>query len=129
MIARASILRAGAAALAGLFLIAAPAQAASVVLRGLDKTTGVAKDFVAPIGKKVRFHTLEVLARACVKHPPEETPEAAAYLEIFDTPVADADKEAGPQHEIFSGWMYWSSPALNPLEHPSYDIWVIDCKS
>ena len=123
------IVRVLAAALAGLLLLSTPANAAGVVLRGLDKTTGVTKDFTAPIGKKVRFHTLEVLARSCVKHPPEETPEAAAYLEIYDTPIADADKQAGPEHEIFAGWMYWSSPALNPLEHPSYDIWVIDCKS
>lgn len=123
------IRRAVAIALAGLILSSTPALAASVVLRGLDKTTGMAKDFVAPVGKMVRFHTLEVLARSCVKRPPEETPEAAAYLEIFDSPVADADKAAAEKHEIFSGWMYWSSPALNALEHPSYDVWVIDCKS
>lgn len=29
--------------------------------------------------------------------------------------------------KIFSGWMFASSPALNPLEHPVYDVWVIDC--
>jgi hypothetical protein len=123
------IRRAIALALASIVLCSTPAMAASVVLRGLDKTTGMAKDFTAPVGKKVRFHTLEVLARSCVKRPPEEPPETAAYLEIFDSPLADADKQAGDKHEIFSGWMYWSSPALNPLEHPSYDVWVIDCKS
>ena len=31
--------------------------------------------------------------------------------------------------KIFSGWMFASSPALNPLEHAVYDIWVIDCKT
>lgn len=30
---------------------------------------------------------------------------------------------------IFSGWMFASSPALNPLEHPVYDVWVIDCRT
>ncbi|MEM9705390.1 MAG: DUF2155 domain-containing protein [Pseudomonadota bacterium] len=30
---------------------------------------------------------------------------------------------------VFSGWMFASSPALNPLEHPVYDVWVIDCKT
>lgn len=30
---------------------------------------------------------------------------------------------------IFAGWMFASSPALNPLEHPVYDVWVIDCKT
>ena len=38
----------------------------------------------------------------------------------------------GPQAEgvnIFRGWMFASSPALNALEHPVYDVWVIDCKT
>ncbi len=29
---------------------------------------------------------------------------------------------------IFRGWMFASSPALNPVDHPVYDVWVIDCK-
>lgn len=36
----------------------------------------------------------------------------------------------GPQAEgvnIFRGWMFASSPALNALEHPVYDVWVINC--
>ena len=28
---------------------------------------------------------------------------------------------------LFSGWMLASSPALNALEHPVYDVWVLDC--
>ncbi|MBT8471287.1 MAG: DUF2155 domain-containing protein [Marinicaulis sp.] len=38
----------------------------------------------------------------------------------------------GPKAEginIFRGWMFASSPALNALEHPVYDVWVIDCKT
>ncbi len=38
----------------------------------------------------------------------------------------------GPQAEgvnVFRGWMFASSPALNALEHPVYDVWVIDCKT
>ena len=31
--------------------------------------------------------------------------------------------------KIFSGWMFASSPALNALEHPVYDVWVIDCQT
>ncbi|MBI1365392.1 MAG: DUF2155 domain-containing protein [Alphaproteobacteria bacterium] len=30
---------------------------------------------------------------------------------------------------IFSGWMFASSPSLNALEDPVYDVWVIDCKT
>jgi len=42
------------------------------------------------------------------------------------------DAPEGPQAEginIFRGWMFASSPALNPLEHAVYDVWVIDCKT
>ena len=28
---------------------------------------------------------------------------------------------------FFSGWMFASSPALSPLQHPVYDLWVLDC--
>lgn len=40
--------------------------------------------------------------------------------------VYDRDPEG---EKVFSGWMFASSPALNPLEHPVYDVWVIDCET
>lgn len=53
-----------------------------------------------------------------------------------DTPAAPLipapEVLEGPQAEgenIFRGWMFASSPALNGLEHPVYDVWVIDCKT
>ena len=30
---------------------------------------------------------------------------------------------------LFRGWMYASSPALSALEHPVYDVWVLDCRN
>ena len=33
----------------------------------------------------------------------------------------------GAPVDLFSGWMFASSPAVSALEHPVYDIWVIDC--
>ncbi len=45
-----------------------------------------------------------------------------------DTPAPEVFE--GPQAEginIFRGWMFASSPALNALEHPVYDVWVINC--
>lgn len=123
------IKRAFVASLALLLIANAPANATSVVLRALDKTTGIAKDIVVPIGKSTNFGTLKIVARACTKRPPEETPEVSSYLEIYDTPLADADKPQPPQTEVFHGWMFWSSPALNALQHRYYDVWVMDCKS
>lgn len=110
-------------------LSAGVAHAETVVLRALDKTYGVAKDIAIPVGKPTKFGTLTIIPRACSKRAPEETPEVSAFLTIDDTPVVDANKPAAEQKTIFSGWMFASSPALNALEHPSYDVWVIDCRT
>ncbi|MGH2930162.1 MAG: DUF2155 domain-containing protein, partial [Solirubrobacteraceae bacterium] len=64
---------------------------------------------------------LEIVVRACRKTPPEEPPEAAACLEIHDIKPGEAPVE------VFSGWMFASSPALSALEHPVYDVTVVDC--
>lgn len=116
------------AAFALLTFGAAPAMAATAVLRGLDKVTGHARDFNATIGTPVRFGTLEVVARACNKRPAEETPEVAIYVQIFDTPAPRAGAEA-ERREVFQGWLFASSPSLNALEHPVYDVWAVDCRS
>ncbi|MGE3303948.1 MAG: DUF2155 domain-containing protein [Hyphomonadaceae bacterium] len=119
------------AALCAAFLSLAPATAFAdtVVLRVLDKTSGAARDIGAPVGRAVSFETLRITARACQKKPPEDVPEVKAYLEIDDRPLIDAGQPKAAETMIFSGWMFASSPALNALEHPTYDVWVIDCRS
>lgn len=93
------------------------------VLQGLDKITARIYTFEAPVDQTIGFGTLKVTARVCRKRPPEYPPESAAFLEIV---------EQRPEQEanaLFKGWMFASSPGLNPLEHPVYDVWVIDCKT
>lgn len=109
---------------------AGPAFAApGAVLRGLDKISGQAKDFTAPIGRPVKFGTLEITVRSCQKAPPEEPPEVSVYIEVVDHPVPRNADEPVPAKPVMSGWIFASSPALNALEHPTYDVWAIDCKS
>lgn len=93
-----------------------------VVLQTLDKITGRVRTAETAIDAPLSFGTLEITARACRKRPPEETPESAAFLEIRDIKPGEAPKA------LFQGWMFASSPALSALEHPVYDVWVIDCK-
>lgn len=95
----------------------------SAVLQGLDKVTARISTFDAPLNEAVRFGTLEIVARTCQKRPPEETPESSVFLEIKDIKPGE---EPAP---LFKGWMFASSPALSALEHPVYDVWVIDCKN
>ena len=115
-------------ALMTLPMLAAAARAEPVaVLQGLDKTTARVSTFDAPVGKPVRFGRLVITARACVKHPPEEEPESAAFLQIDE--LHQDERNAEIVQRIFSGWMFASSPALSALENPIYDVSVLDCKS
>jgi hypothetical protein len=92
------------------------------LLRGLDKITARITTFDAAIDEAVRFGALEIVVRSCDKRPPEEPPEVTAFLEI-------AEIKPGEQRTpLFTGWMFASSPAVSALEHPVYDVWVIDCK-
>ncbi len=93
------------------------------VLQGLDKITARISTFEAPIDAIARFGSLRITARTCHKRPPEEPPESAAFLEIVDVRPDSAAVE------VFTGWMFASSPALSAMEHPVYDVWVIDCKN
>ncbi len=93
------------------------------VLRALDKLTARVEELEVTIGQPLKFGTLLITLRACRVTPPEETPEAAAFLEISEFKPGEMDKP------VFRGWMFASSPALSAMEHPVYDIWVTGCKS
>jgi len=101
--------------------LAAPMQV--VVLGGLDKVTAHVSTFEVPVGKTVTFGALQITARACDKHPPEETPESAAFLEVVEARPGETP------HQLFSGWMFSSSPAFSAMDKPIYDLWVLDCKN
>lgn len=131
-----------------LALAVAPADAleprTGVKLRALDKITGNSTDIIARVGETFSFGRLKVTVRACFQSPPEDTPESAAFVEIFaagqaarKTGAAPAEAEKphrgpqpiGPGGLLFSGWMFASSPGLSALEHPTYDVWVISCST
>ena len=93
------------------------------VLQGLDKTTARVSTIEAPLDRPARFGTLQIVVRACHKKPPTETPESAAFLEIVDI------RPDSPAIPVFTGWMFASSPSVSAMEHPVYDVWVIDCRA
>ena len=92
------------------------------ILQGLNKTTARVSTIEAPLGQPARFGTLRIVARACHKKPPTETPESTAFLEIVDI------RPDSPAISVFTGWMFASSLSVSALEHPVYDVWVIDCR-
>lgn len=98
-----------------------PPPNAVLELRALDKITGRASIITAPLNKPVQFATLSITARTCYSTPASETPETSAFLQIDD------HRPDQKERRVFSGWMYASSPGLNALQHPLYDVWVISC--
>ena len=114
-------------------------------LRTLDKITGRFADMDVVVGVPSVFGSVEVTMMACYDTPPELPPEAAAFLQIRSikplTPESmpadvaarleglDPDSPEVQRPMIFSGWMYASSPGLMALEHPVYDVWVMNCKA
>ena len=105
------------------FQAAGPQADSVTILRGLDKVTARITELRVPTGEPVVFGSLRITARHCENTPPTEPPETSAFLQIDDTKA-----EEGPKR-LFSGWMFASSPGINALEHPGYDVWVIDCKT
>jgi len=91
------------------------------VLQGLDKTTARVSTFELNIDERGTFGTLIIKVRACRKRPPTEPPESAAYVEVLDKKIGEEPTD------LFAGWMFASSPTLNSLEHPVYDVWVLKC--
>ena len=91
----------------------------TATLRTMDKITGRVQKITLGVGEQTKIGTLTVFVEKCLKKPPEETPENAAFLTIMDEDLSEKP--------VFHGWMFSSNPALSAMEHPVYDIWVIEC--
>lgn len=113
-----------------ILLLFVPARAATetpmndmpvVKLRTLDKVTARTVTFEASVGATVKFGKFYIKIQTCRKAPPIEQPEAAAFLQIWQV---TQEKKA---EWVFSGWMFASSPGLSSIDHPVYDVWVLDC--
>ena len=92
------------------------------VLRGLDKVTGRISTFSIPVGEVGAFGKTFIVPEARYTHPPEESPENSVFLYVFEKSLK------GENIELFKGWMFSSEPALSSMEHPVYDIWLIECR-
>ena len=90
-------------------------------LKVLDKITARTKTFEIKVDETIEYGPLYITLRTCRKSPPIEPPRTVAFLEINEQSTQRKDKR------VFSGWMFASSPALSSMDHPVYDVWVIDC--
>jgi hypothetical protein len=107
--------------------LATPAAAETIAnpiaaFSGLDKITGRITSFDVYIDETVQFGALQLTPRACYTRPPTETQRTSVFLEV------DQVSLKGGTQRVFTGWMFADSPALNAIDHPVYDIWLVDCR-
>ena len=96
---------------------AASARAAD--FRALDRTIGQTTDFAMAVGETIVIGRLAIRLEDC--RYPVDNPASDAFAHL-----AIADLDGRP---LFDGWMVASSPALMALEHPRYDVWVLNCRT
>ena len=89
-------------------------------LRVLDKVTGEVSDVTIAAGDFSALGLLLIQLNDC--RVPADNPSGDAYAELSVTYAND-------ETPVFSGWMIASSPALNAMDHPRYDVWVMRCTS
>ncbi len=99
----------------------APKEYSGLRFRGLNKITTRTEEFTSEMGKAITFGSLEIIPRACWTAPANQRPEQAGLLEIVN-------REPNQQPErLFFGWMFATSPGISSLEHPLYDITMLEC--
>ncbi|HEX5380424.1 MAG TPA: DUF2155 domain-containing protein [Phenylobacterium sp.] len=100
------------------------------ILQALDKVTAETVRFEAAVGQPVRYKTLLFTVKACEQSAEDEPQEdSIAYITVDSQPKAAPGKPNPSPRQVFKGWMYASSPGLNPLQHPVYDAWLITCRA
>ncbi len=115
------------ALLLAMLSLATPAMAETIAnpiaaFSGLDKITGRVTNFDVYINETVQFGALQLTPRACYTRPATETQRTSVFLEV------DQVSLKGGTQRVFTGWMFADSPALNAIDHPVYDIWLVDCR-
>lgn len=120
---RAALLAMAAAMLAGPALAQRWEPQRVAELQALDKVNARVSTLRVPVGQPATFGTLTLTVRACHARPADEVPDAAAWLEIADSrPPANGAS-------VFRGWMFANAPGVNMLQHPVYDIRVLECRA
>ena len=96
------------------------------IFQGLDKITARIKTFEIKVGVSKTFGILDINLQKCVYSKPLNEPESIAFIKVLD--LSDKYSVTKDKLSIFEGWIFASSPALNAMEHPVYDVSLISCR-
>ncbi|NMN67734.1 uncharacterized protein DUF2155 [Candidatus Pelagibacter ubique] len=93
-----------------------------IEIKVLDKVSSKTNLLKLKIGKEKIFKNLLIKSLKCKNSEFDDNPEITAYIQVKDLTNKDNDEVF-----IFNGWTFSSSPAINPFDHPVYDIWLTKC--
>ncbi len=93
-------------------------------LTALDKITAKTSSIKLAIGDKKIFGSLEIQALKCQLSESSDTSDAVAYIQVKDLSAKDNN-----QVFLFNGWTFASSPTLQSIDHPIYDLWITSCEN
>ena len=88
----------------------------------LHKVTAKVQQIQLLSGQEYAIGDMTLTMHDCLSTPPEEPPETKAFLQI-------SEFKAGRDKPLFNGWMFASSPGINAMDHPVFDIWPLACKT
>ena len=93
-------------------------------LKALDKITAKTSAIRLEIGEKKFFGPLEIKALKCQLSEDNDSTDTVAYLQVKDISSKDNN-----QVFLFNGWTFASSPTLQSIDHPVYDLWITGCEN
>ena len=93
-----------------------------IEIKILDKVSSKTNLLKLTIGKEKKFQNLLIKSLKCKNSKFDDNPEIIAYIQVQDIMNQDNNEVF-----IFNGWTFSSSPAINPFDHPVYDIWLTKC--
>jgi len=93
-----------------------------VEIKVLDKVSSKTDLLKLEIGKEIKFKGLLIKSLKCKNSEFDDNPEITAYIQVKDMTNKDNNEVF-----IFNGWTFSSSPAVNPFDHPVYDVWLKRC--
>ena len=93
-----------------------------IEIKILDKVSSKTNLLKLTIGEELKFQNLLIKSLKCKNSEFDDNPEITAYIQ-----VKDITTRGNNEVFIFNGWTFSSSPAINPFDHPVYDIWLTKC--
>ena len=93
-------------------------------IKALDKITAKTSTIKLAIGEKKFFGPLEIKVLKCQFSENNEFTDTVAYLQVKDLSAKDNN-----QVFLFNGWTFASSPTLQSIDHPIYDLWITSCEN